>query len=91
MVKPIKKAPRITSQPQGKRIEAFKIQKAKLKKAAFETFTKKESFRNFVHPNVHKNGNTVILQTSGVPILNDRGELLGYRGADTDITEQKRF
>ncbi len=62
----------------------------KLKKAAFEVFGKKEAFVNFSNRNVHKDGHTVILETSGVPILRDDGKLLGYRGADRDITERKR-
>jgi len=61
-----------------------------LKKAAFEVFAKKEPFRNFINPNLHKNGNLVILKTSGSPIVDNNGTLLGYRGADTDITEQKQ-
>ncbi|MFZ3168984.1 MAG: PAS domain S-box protein [Candidatus Methanoperedens sp.] len=61
-----------------------------LKKAAFENFARKESFRGFVNPNVHTNGNIVILETSGLPILDGMGNLLGYRGTDTDITEHKR-
>ena len=36
-----------------------------------------------------KDGRSVCLLTSGVPILNDAGELLGYRGVDSDITERK--
>ena len=64
--------------------------KEELKKAAFEAFTRKESFKNFPNPNVHKNGNIVFLETSGVPVFDVRGNLLGYRGADTDITERKR-
>jgi hypothetical protein len=28
--------------------------------------------------------------TSGIPVLDDKGNLLGYRGADTDITERKQ-
>ena len=64
--------------------------KDELKKGAFDIFAKKESFTNFVNANIHKSGNIVILQTRGVPILNKKGALLGYRGADTDITEQKR-
>ena len=62
----------------------------KLKKAAFEAFAKKQPFREFVNRNVHKSGETVWLSTSGVPIIDEKGNLLGYRGADTDITERKR-
>lgn len=61
-----------------------------LKNAAFKTFARKESFRGFVNPNIHKNGKIVILETSGLPILDERGNLLGYRGTDTDITERRR-
>ena len=39
---------------------------------------------------MHKNGEPVWLSTSGISILDERGNLLGYRGADTDITERKR-
>ena len=36
-----------------------------------------------------KDGRTVHLQTSGVPILDKQGALAGYRGVDRDITEKK--
>jgi len=61
-----------------------------LKKKAFEVFAKKQPFREFINRNVHKNGKTVWLSTSGVPILDEKGNFLGYRGADTDITERKQ-
>ena len=61
-----------------------------LKKTAFEVFAKKATFRNFINPNVHKNGNKAILETSGSPILDNKGNLLGYRGSDKDITERKK-
>src|SRR4030042_6146675 len=60
-----------------------------LKKAAFEVIAKKEVFRNFINPNVHKNGNTVILETSGSPVIDDKGTLLGYRGSDRNVNERK--
>lgn len=63
--------------------------KDKLKKEASEVFAKKGTFKNFVNPNVHKHGNIVYLETNGMPVLNDKGNLLGYRGADTDITERR--
>lgn len=61
----------------------------KLKKASFEIFDRNESFVNFSNRNLHKNGHTVILETSGTPILGENGKLLGYRGTDRDITERK--
>ncbi|MCK5086462.1 MAG: PAS domain S-box protein, partial [Melioribacteraceae bacterium] len=60
------------------------------KKAASEVFSKKESFENFENPNIHKDGRIVILETSGTPLLDSKGNLLGYRGVDKDITERKQ-
>ncbi len=40
--------------------------------------------------NLHKNGNRVVLETSGVPFFDNAGSLKGYRGIDRDITERKR-
>lgn len=45
-----------------------------------------ESFSLLDNINVHKDGRHVILQTSGVPIKDDQGKLVGYRGIDRDIT-----
>ena len=36
--------------------------------------------------NRHKDGHEVVLLTSCVPMLNDAGELLGFRGVDEDIS-----
>ena len=58
-----------------------------LKRAASEAFNTKQPFREFLNRNVHKSGRTVWLSTSGIPLLDDSGNLLGYRGADADITE----
>jgi PAS domain S-box-containing protein len=40
--------------------------------------------------NLHRNGQRVMLETSGVPIFDPQGTLVGYRGVDHDITERKR-
>jgi diguanylate cyclase (GGDEF)-like protein/PAS domain S-box-containing protein len=40
--------------------------------------------------NQHKDGHVVIMESSGVPILDEEGVLSGYRGIDRDITERKR-
>ncbi|MBU1340520.1 MAG: PAS domain S-box protein [Proteobacteria bacterium] len=39
--------------------------------------------------NLHKNGMRVCLLTNGVPVMDAKGELYGYRGVDRDITECK--
>jgi PAS domain S-box-containing protein len=61
-----------------------------LKKSALAIIEQKEQFTHFVNSNLHKNGNIVILEKSGSPILDDEGNLTGYRGADMNITERKR-
>jgi len=60
-----------------------------LKKAAFEVFAQRGRFREFINRNVHKSGKTIWVSTGGVPILDEEGNLLGYRGADIDVTERK--
>lgn len=37
----------------------------------------------------HKNGQLVPLEVSGVPVLDEEGELLGYHGINHDISERK--
>ena len=61
-----------------------------LKSAAFKMFAKRQPFRKFINRNVHKNGRVVWFSTSGVPMLDEKGKLAGYRGADIDITERRK-
>lgn len=60
-----------------------------LKNAALAAFKQKQPFKEFINRNINKKGETVWLSTSGIPILDDKGKLLGYRGADNNITEQR--
>lgn len=39
----------------------------------------------------HKTGREVVLEASGVPVLDRQGGLLGYRGMARDVTERKRL
>ncbi len=61
-----------------------------LRDMALSTFERKLPFRNLINPNVRKDGSIVILETSGAPILDEKGNLLGYSGVDVDITERSR-
>ena len=45
--------------------------------------------RNLENTNLHKNGRSVILETNGLAILDENGDLVGYRGIDRDITERR--
>lgn len=60
-----------------------------MRRWAFETFARRESFNRFENANIHKDGRVVILETSGSPIVGGSGNLEGYIGADTDITKRK--
>jgi|GEM_PF-421717 PAS domain S-box-containing protein len=59
-----------------------------LKHKALEVFEARLPFKEFINRNIHKDGREVWLLTSGVPIFNEQGDLVGYRGADTDITKR---
>jgi PAS domain S-box-containing protein len=61
-----------------------------LKTTAFNAFAAKQALRDFPNPNISKEGKVVHLETSGVPVLDETGNLVGYRGADTDVSERKR-
>jgi PAS domain S-box-containing protein len=59
------------------------------KRTIFEIIGKRAPFAEFQNRSISKNGNIVWLSTSGVPILGEKGNLVGYRGLDVDITGQK--
>jgi len=40
--------------------------------------------------NLTKQGKRICLLTNGMPMLDEKGKLMGYRGIDKDITEQKK-
>ncbi len=50
----------------------------------------KKPIGNLENLNVGKDGSNVLLLTSGVPVFDDDGSFLGYRGVDKDITKQKK-
>ncbi|MEN8190253.1 MAG: PAS domain S-box protein [Thermodesulfobacteriota bacterium] len=39
----------------------------------------------------HKNGQIIILETSGAPFFDEEGKVAGYRGMDRDITQRKKM
>ncbi|MCG2777357.1 MAG: PAS domain S-box protein [Desulfobacterales bacterium] len=65
---------------------------AKRKREAFKIIaSEKKPIIDLENWNLTKQGKRVCLLTNGVPILNKKGELCGYRGVDKDITEQKKL
>ena len=61
-----------------------------VKKRAFEIFAQRRPFRKFINRNVCKNGRIIWFSTSGVPIIDEKGKFLGYRGVDIEITDCKK-
>lgn len=51
----------------------------------------RKPFFGLENVNIHKNGNLVIIERSGVPIFDAAGKFCGYRGIDRDVTERKKL
>lgn len=60
-----------------------------LQKTVLGLFKKKKSIREFNNPIEKKSGEIIWVFTAGTPVLKNDGELIGYRGTDTDITDIK--
>ena len=63
--------------------EAFKA-------AAFEGFQQQAAFSNLENQMITRDGQIVWVSTNGIPLVDHNGQLTGYRGSDSDITERKR-
>jgi PAS domain S-box-containing protein len=50
----------------------------------------RKAFRGLENTNLHKDGHLVVLETNGVPVVDEQGRFHGYRGMDRDITERKQ-
>lgn len=55
-----------------------------------EIVAARRSFALLENVNLHKHGQTVVLETSGIPLLDADGRLRGYRGIDRDITARRQ-
>jgi PAS domain S-box-containing protein len=60
-----------------------------LKTTLHEYIKGRKPFKGMIHRRIHKDGSIVILETNGVPHIDD-GKYLGYRGVDTDITQREQ-
>ncbi len=47
---------------------------------------RKETYRNQINIHEHKSGHQIWIKSSGGPILNEQGNLIGFRGINSDIT-----
>lgn len=63
-------------------------EREQLKQEALRIVEQQAPFKDFVNRNLHKDGREVILSTSGIPMLDGEGNVIGYRGVDFDITER---
>ena len=52
-----------------------------------DALSNRQPFRNFVHPRVKPNGETVWLSINGVPHFDQEGIFKGFRGTGNDMTE----
>jgi PAS domain S-box-containing protein len=65
---------------------------AKRMAAIFSAITaNKAPIKDLENWNIGKNGERICLLTNGVPILDEKGNLKGYRGVDKDITANKQI
>ena len=60
------------------------------KETVFAVTERKQPFRDLVHAVETKDGRTIWASTNGIPVVDADGNLLGYRGSCTDVTERKR-
>jgi PAS domain S-box-containing protein len=51
----------------------------------------KKPFSGLENINLHKSGRRVVLETSGVPIFDEKGGFRGFRGIDRDVTARKKI
>ncbi|UCE67567.1 MAG: PAS domain S-box protein [Candidatus Zixiibacteriota bacterium] len=52
--------------------------------------SRKQNITDWINWNIHKDGTLICIQSNGVPIIDRNDKLLGYRGINKDITNQKR-
>jgi PAS domain S-box-containing protein len=69
--------------PEGTR-EALKIK-------AFEIFSRQEAFDNFISDILDNRGERLVVSTNGLPMKDENDVFLGYRGSDSDLTEEFLF
>ncbi|SFI21697.1 PAS domain S-box-containing protein/diguanylate cyclase (GGDEF) domain-containing protein [Tindallia magadiensis] len=61
-----------------------------LKNPVFQSIQFGEEIRNLEVNQVHKNGRVLCTLSNGVPVLDDAGNITGFRGTDIDITKLKK-
>ncbi|MCP4706067.1 MAG: PAS domain S-box protein, partial [candidate division Zixibacteria bacterium] len=49
-----------------------------------------ESIKSLENTLIRKDGRRVVIETNGVPFFDEKGNAMGYRGVDRDITDRKQ-
>ena len=62
----------------------------RVRAAVQEIIKSKEPFVRIESRSLHKDGRIIVVESSGVPIVDSKGNFRGYRGVDRDITEPKQ-
>ena len=65
--------------------------KKDFKKEVLGILKNKESISGMENPIMHKNGKVVWVLSAGLPVLDNKGNLIKYRGTDTDISKIKEI
>jgi hypothetical protein len=63
---------------------------AKARAAVGPFVAQRKAFRGVENTNLHKSGRRVVMESNGVPVFDEGGAFLGYRGMDRDVTERRR-
>lgn len=63
---------------------------AEIKPLLIAIAAQRDSFTGFEHRAIRTDGHIIWLSLNGVPVMNEDGTLIGYRGAGMDITQRKQ-
>lgn len=76
----------------GKTVPEFIVpeDRAQMKTYLADMIRKKDPVFHITNRKLHKKGHVVIHQVTGIPLLDEAGDLIGFRGMTRDVTEEKR-
>jgi len=74
----------------GKRFSDFAAAEEEVNRFLKQIQYSQKPFERFEKKCLHKDGRLVILESSGVPIYNPSGTVVGFQGIDRNITEWKK-
>ena len=60
----------------------------KVREEFLQLINERRAFKNLENRNLTKAGKCIWVLTNGVPVMDNQGNLIGYRGTDTDVTER---